>query len=78
MAAILDFGPDSYICNLIFLFSSYPNKVKSIAISRWAFDSYATVKCIHGGLHELVETRLFSNVYHIRRSPETRGTEHYK
>jgi len=46
--AILDSGPYSClkICNLIFLFSSYPNKVKS----RWASDSYGTVKSIHGSL----------------------------
>ena len=37
----LDFGPYRClnICNLTFLFSSYPNKVKSITISLWASDS---------------------------------------
>ena len=49
----MEFGPHRYLkkCNPRFLFSSYPNKVKSNTISLWASDSYGTVKFIHGGLH---------------------------
>ena len=41
-AAILEFGPYRGLknCKLRFLFSSHPNKVKSITISLWASDSY--------------------------------------
>ena len=41
-AAILDFGPYRCLemCNLRFLFRSYPNKIKLITISLWASDSY--------------------------------------
>ena len=41
-AAILDFGHYRCLkmCNLRVLFSSYPNKVKSITISLWASDSF--------------------------------------
>ena len=52
-AAVFDFEPYTclQICYLKLLFSSYPNKVKSITISLWVSNSYGTVKSMHGGLH---------------------------
>ena len=56
-AAILDIEPCRCLkmCSRVrFLFSLYPNIVKSITISLWASDSYGNEKSIHGGLHYIV------------------------